>query len=221
MSAPTTVNDYMRELERRLEGQPRRARVLAELSDHLHEAVDEERGAGCADAEAERRAVTRCGDPAVVARRFMRHPPRYLEHKVKLLFVIAVSITAAKVAILMAGGPPKTIDVWGLSNDELRKRVILFLGLFMAAGMAQLCRWMVLQHRGMLVEVSSAAGLPEWQRRARPWLIATGLFGFALACGGLWAPARWHSASTGLVGAVFAFASFVAVRRHFWQQALQ
>lgn len=219
MRASTTVDEYLQEVERRLQGQPRRSRILAELRDHLQEGLDEELAAGHADADAARRAIIRCGEPAVVVRPFLRRAPRYLEHRARWLLVIVMGVTLVKLVVFVA--VPERVNVYNLDNDvELRQRTLWFLSLFVLVGIVQLGRWAVLKHRGALVEVSSAAELPHWHRRARPWLAVSALGGLALASVGLWAPARWASFGAVLAGLVVAIGPFALARRHFWREAV-
>lgn len=220
MTAPYgNLDQYVRELERRLEGVPRRGRILAEVSDHLQAIVEEERAAGRAGPEAEREAMLRCGEPAAVARPFLRRPPLYLMPKAR--YLVAGFIATTVIKALLIATVPQMVFVYDLDgNVELRRRTLLFLGLCVVVAAAQLCRWAVLKGRGTLVEVSSATGVPDWHRRARPWLAAAALAGFALACIGLWAPQRWASAAAALAGLVFIAVSVTAARRHFWRQAI-
>ena len=72
MSESDLIASYITALARDLRIGPRRkARILAEVEDHLQEAIREERERGASATAAWENAVARFGPPALVARQFM------------------------------------------------------------------------------------------------------------------------------------------------------
>ncbi|MGI8776695.1 MAG: permease prefix domain 1-containing protein [Acidimicrobiales bacterium] len=95
-----TVSDpieaYLDRLLVELSGRARNVRrILAEVDDHLHDAVDEGVAEGLSTGEAEQRALARFGTPATVARRFTRGGPgRFLPVPVLSQLVLALALLA-------------------------------------------------------------------------------------------------------------------------------
>jgi|GEM_PF-495979 len=94
-TVPDPIEAYLDRLLAELSGRARNVRrILAEVDDHLHDAVDEGVAAGLSTWEAEQAALARFGSPATVARRFTRGPGRLLPVPVLSQLVLALALLA-------------------------------------------------------------------------------------------------------------------------------
>ncbi len=89
------IDAYLDRLLVELSGRARNVRrILAEVDDHLHDAVDEGIAEGLSPRDAEQRALDRFGSPAAVARRFARGPGRIVPLPVLSQLVLAFALLA-------------------------------------------------------------------------------------------------------------------------------
>ncbi len=92
---PDPLEVYLDRLLVELSGRARNVRrILSEVDDHLHDAVDEGMATGLSLAEARQRALDRFGSPATVARRFTSGAGRFLPVPVVGQLVLAVALLA-------------------------------------------------------------------------------------------------------------------------------
>jgi len=95
MHEPSVTAAYLKVLRAALRVAPGAAdRIVAEVEDHLRQAMEEEMAAGMSPAEAERRAVDRFGPPEEVARSFPRAVPW------ARLFWLGLAISVALPAVI-------------------------------------------------------------------------------------------------------------------------
>jgi hypothetical protein len=99
LGVPESVDGYLASLAQHVTGPAwHRRRIVAEVREHLADAVRRERETGCDDAEAQSRAVAGLGSPAVMAAEF---PRRGVGRRVAVMAVagvVAVSVTAVAIA---------------------------------------------------------------------------------------------------------------------------
>jgi hypothetical protein len=99
LGVPESVDGYLASLARHVTGPAwHRRRIVAEVREHLSDAVRRERETGCDDAEAQSRAVAGLGSPAVMATEF---PRRGVGRRVAVMAavgIVAVSVTAVAIA---------------------------------------------------------------------------------------------------------------------------
>jgi len=105
------IDAYLDRLLVELSGRARNVRrILAEVDDHLHDAVDEGLVEGLSSEEACQRALARFGSPATVARRFTGMPGRLLPLPVLSQLVLAfgllagIGLVAIGISGALAGG---------------------------------------------------------------------------------------------------------------------
>jgi len=161
-------------LSRELIGSRDRNRIVAETLDHLYDAAEAETLDGCEDpVEAERRAVARFGDPAVVARAFFGRSPSYViagRWKPWLPVSSATLAVAAGALAAIAAG----------HHDSFEHRAAAMLGVFALAPAALVAWWAVQWLRGRLVWVESAQDIPSWAGPATRELGSTTLLALPL-----------------------------------------
>jgi hypothetical protein len=118
MHEPSLTADYLKALRASLRVPPGKAdRIMAEVEDHLRQAMDEEIAAGATPHEAERRALERFGPPEEVARSF-RAPLPWAK-----LFWLGLAVSIALPAVIP--------EVLGAGRSSLYA-----LGLVMSLGYA-------------------------------------------------------------------------------------
>lgn len=105
------VDRYLDRLLMELRGRaPQVRRILAEVEDHLRDAVEAGVAEGLSPVDAEARALARFGSPATVARRFARTPRRLAPAPVlsqlvlALIFLAGVGLVAVGISGALAGG---------------------------------------------------------------------------------------------------------------------
>ncbi|HKQ60391.1 MAG TPA: permease prefix domain 1-containing protein [Candidatus Polarisedimenticolaceae bacterium] len=112
---PSPTETYLADLRRQLRGNPLLARrVLAEVSDHLTEAVAAARRSGMSQQDAEEDAVRRFGPPAPFARQFDRFGAGF---KALLLFSTVATVVVALwlfwvIAVVLPAHDPARIPLW-------------------------------------------------------------------------------------------------------------
>jgi hypothetical protein len=95
MHEPSLTAEYLKALRASLRASPGTAdRIMAEVEDHLRQAMDEEIAAGAPAEEAERRALARFGPPDEVARSF-RTPLPWAK-----LFWLGLAVSVALPAVI-------------------------------------------------------------------------------------------------------------------------
>ncbi len=89
------IDAYLDRLLVELSGRARNVRrILAEVDDHLHDAVDDGVSRGLSPEQAQEQALARFGAPATVARRFTRRPGRLIPLPVLSQLVLALALLA-------------------------------------------------------------------------------------------------------------------------------
>jgi len=89
------IEAYLDRLLIELSGRARNVRrILAEVDDHLHDAVDEGVAGGLSVEEAQEQALARFGSAAMVARRFTKRPGRLVPVPVLSQLVLAFALLA-------------------------------------------------------------------------------------------------------------------------------
>ncbi|MEV5752235.1 permease prefix domain 1-containing protein [Actinoallomurus sp. NPDC052308] len=104
---PNSTHDYLETLLTRLcVGAGRRRRIVAEVSDHLAESIEEERRGGASPEEAAERALARFGDPRALAAEFNADFVRHSLTRAAWALVGCGAVTFAAAGLALNTAPP-------------------------------------------------------------------------------------------------------------------